>query len=72
MEVIQGYEILIEEYSKISIYYPGINYTKAVIDYEYYLIQEAINDSNGNKKEAAKKLKLTRRTIYNKINKVKR
>ncbi len=61
MEVIQGYENLIEEYSKIPIYNPGMNYIEAVNKYKMYLIESALEENSIT--EAAKSLGITHPAI---------
>jgi len=63
MEVIQGYENLIEEYSKIELYYEGMNYKKAIEKYKIYLMELALNESNNSVTLAARKLNITHGAI---------
>ena len=72
MEVIQGYENLIEEYSKIDIYNPRMNYNKAVEKYKLYLINSAIEYFHGNKETAARNMQMNKKTLFNIIERNKK
>jgi len=56
IEVIQGYENLIEEYSKIELYYPRMNYKEAIDKYRTYLMKSAMEEADNSPNKAAKLL----------------